>query len=62
IRFTFSTIITNLELVVIYNGKYFIIYLHANNFSKLPKLKELYLFFLKVTKEFKLDNITIKDF
>ncbi|GKU09159.1 unnamed protein product [Fusarium langsethiae] len=62
VGFTFSTVITDSELVVMCNSKRFVIRLHADNFSESPKLKESYLFFLKVAEEFELDDVTVEDF
>ncbi|KAF4944998.1 hypothetical protein FGADI_12257 [Fusarium gaditjirri] len=44
------------------NDKRFIIRLSADTFSESPKLKERYLFFLKVAEEFELDGVTVEDF
>ncbi|KAL3588220.1 hypothetical protein FPOAC2_14119 [Fusarium poae] len=44
------------------NAKCFVIHLSADNFSESPKLKERYLFFLKVAEEFELDGVTVEDF
>ncbi|KAF5608146.1 kinase subdomain-containing protein [Fusarium pseudoanthophilum] len=62
ILFTFSDRDTDSELVVICNDKCFVIHLSADTFSKAPKLKERYLFFLQVAEEFELDGVTVEDF
>ncbi|KAF5984237.1 kinase subdomain-containing protein [Fusarium coicis] len=62
IQFTFSDRNTDSELVVMCNDKCFIIHLSADTLSGSPKLKERYLFFLQVAKEFELDDVTVEDF
>ncbi|PNP80432.1 hypothetical protein FNYG_06031 [Fusarium nygamai] len=62
IQFTFSDRNTDSELVVMCNDKCFVICLSADTFSKSPKLKERYLFFLQVAEEFELDGVTVEDF
>ncbi|KAJ4230720.1 hypothetical protein NW757_013985 [Fusarium falciforme] len=62
IGFHFSNRNTNSELMVMCNGKRFVIRLFADNFSESPKLRELYLFFLQVAEEFELDGFTVEDF
>ncbi|KAI6774847.1 hypothetical protein HG530_001605 [Fusarium avenaceum] len=62
IHFTFSDRDTDSKLVVMCNDKCFVIRLSADNFSESPKLKERYLFFLKVADEFELDGVTVEDF
>ncbi|KAI1009115.1 hypothetical protein LB504_003074 [Fusarium proliferatum] len=62
ILFTFSDRNTDSELAVMCNNKRFIIRLSAETFSESPKLKERYLFFLRVAEEFELDDVTVEDF
>ncbi|CVK92027.1 uncharacterized protein FMAN_07044 [Fusarium mangiferae] len=62
ILFTFSDRNTDSELAVMCNNKRFIIRLSADTFSKSPKLKDRYLFFLQVAEEFELDGVTVEDF
>ncbi|CAJ0544337.1 Ff.00g035660.m01.CDS01 [Fusarium sp. VM40] len=62
IHFTFSDRDTDSKLVVMCNDKCFVICLSADTFSDSPKLKERYLFFLKVADEFELDGVTVEDF
>lgn len=62
IHFTFSDRNTDSQLVVMCNDKCFVIHLSADNFSNSPKLKERYLFFLKVADKFELDGVTVEDF
>ncbi|KAJ4012279.1 hypothetical protein NW752_007952 [Fusarium irregulare] len=62
IQFTFSDRNTHAKLVVMCNGKCFVIQLSAETFSESPKSKERYLFFLQVTDVFELDGVTVDDF
>ena len=59
IQFIFSNRDTDAKLVVMCNNKCFVIRLSDDSFSKAPKLKDRYLFFLKVAEEFELDGVTI---
>ncbi|WAO87262.1 Protein kinase domain-containing protein [Fusarium falciforme] len=61
VGFYSSTRNTNSELTVICNGKRFVLRLVADNLSESPKLKERYLFFLRVAEEFELDGFTVED-
>ena len=49
-RGTFSNRDTDSELVIMHNGKRFVIYLFADNFSESPQLRERHLFFLEVAE------------
>ena len=62
IQFIFSNRDTDAKLVVMCNNKCFVIRLSDDSFSKAPKLKDRYLFFLKVAEEFELDGVTVEDF
>lgn len=62
IEFTFSNRDTDSELVVMCNGKRFVIYLFADNFSESPLLRDRYLFFLQVAENYELDGLTVEDF
>ncbi|KAI8675599.1 Protein kinase domain-containing protein [Fusarium keratoplasticum] len=61
VGFQFSTRNTDSELTVMCNGKRFVLCLAADNLSESPKLKERYLFFLRVAEEFELDGFTVED-
>ncbi|RSM00580.1 hypothetical protein CEP52_009046 [Fusarium oligoseptatum] len=62
IGFNFSTRNTDSELTVMCNGKRFVLRMFADNLSESPKLKERYLFFLRVADEFELDGFAVEDF
>ncbi|UPK91432.1 hypothetical protein LCI18_002367 [Fusarium solani-melongenae] len=61
IGFNFSIRNTDSELTVMCNGKRFVLRLFADNLSESPKLRECYLFFLRVAEEFELDSFTVED-
>ncbi|KPM42122.1 hypothetical protein AK830_g4420 [Neonectria ditissima] len=62
LEFTFSDRETDSELIISCCGKCFCLFLFAENFSESSRLKERYLFFLKVANNYELDGFTIEDF
>ncbi|KAI1171165.1 hypothetical protein F4777DRAFT_69087 [Nemania sp. FL0916] len=61
-QFMFHPEHTDSELILICNGKRFIIRLTADSFNESPQLRERYLYFLRVAEEFELDGLTVDDF
>ncbi|KAK7429183.1 hypothetical protein QQZ08_004398 [Neonectria magnoliae] len=61
-EFTFSDHNTDSEFVVMCSGRRLIIRLFENHFSGASRLKEQYLFFLRVAEEGELDGQTVDDF
>ncbi|KAJ4200844.1 hypothetical protein NW759_015759 [Fusarium solani] len=61
VGFHFSTRNTDSELTVMCNSKRLVLRLFADNLFESPKLKERYLFFLRVAEEFELDGFTVED-
>lgn len=61
IEFNFSNQETDSEFVFMCNYRQFILSVSADSFSQSPALKDKYLFFLEVAKNFELDGYTVED-